>query len=148
VLTKPVIPEQLTQAIATHGGPALTAPLGTEPLLNVRTSSDLGNNPERARQYRAMLRQDIDEELRSLQTALECNHRVELVRAAHTLKGLFGYLANPEPADLSAWLQQNGLTARPEQLRQVIQQLLALMNAVPLPQGRGGLTGLVRQDMK
>ncbi|MDA8124377.1 MAG: ATP-binding protein [Deltaproteobacteria bacterium] len=133
VLTKPVVPEQLAGAIAAQIGPALTAPLGAEPLLNMRTCSDLGDNPERARQYRAMLRRDIDEELLCLQTALKSDNRPELVRAAHTLKGLCGYLANPEPAELAAWLQQNGQTASPEQLQQVIEQLLALMNPVPSP---------------
>ncbi|MFA6412095.1 MAG: ATP-binding protein [Syntrophales bacterium] len=137
VLTKPVIPEQLTRAIATHGGPALTASLGKEPLLNGQTCSDLGDNHERARQYRAMLRQDIDEELLCLETALGCDNRMELVRAAHTLKGLCGHLADREPADLAAWLQLNGQAARPEQLQSVIEQLRTLMNEVPPPR-KGG----------
>jgi signal transduction histidine kinase/CheY-like chemotaxis protein len=133
VLTKPVIPEQLTRAIATHGGPALATSLGKEPLLNGQTCSDLGDNPERARQYRAILRQDIDEELLCLQNALGCDNRIELVRAAHTLKGLCGHLANREPADLAAWLQLNGQAARPEHLQLVIEQLRTLMNEVPPP---------------
>jgi signal transduction histidine kinase/CheY-like chemotaxis protein len=128
VLTKPVIPEQLARAIATHGGPALTASLGEEPLLNGQTCSDLGDNPERARQYRALLLRDIDEELLCLQTALKCDNRRELVRAAHTLKGLCGHLANREPADLAAWLQLNGHAAPPEELRFVLEQLRTLMN--------------------
>lgn len=129
VLTKPVIPEQLARTIATHGGPALTASWGKEPLLNGQTCSDLGDNPERARQYRAMLMSDIEEELLCLQTALECDNRIELVRVAHTLKGLCGHLANREPADLAAWLQLNAPAARPEQLRLVIKQLRAIINA-------------------
>lgn len=134
VLTKPVIPEQLTRAIATYGGPALTAAsLERELLLNGQTCSDLGDNPERARQYYAMLRQDIDEELLCLTTALACDNRLELVRAAHTLKGLCGHLADREPAELAAWLQLNGQAARPEELQPVIEQLRTLMNEVPPP---------------
>jgi signal transduction histidine kinase/DNA-binding LytR/AlgR family response regulator len=137
VLTKPVIPEQLDRAIATHGGPSLTAAWGKEPLLNGQTCSDLGDNPERARQYRTLLLRDIDEELLCLQTALKCDNRRELVRAAHTLKGLCGHLANREPADLAAWLQLNGHAAPPEELRSVMEQLQTRMNptasAVPLP---------------
>jgi signal transduction histidine kinase/CheY-like chemotaxis protein len=136
VLTKPVVPEQLTRAIATHGGPALTASWGKEPLLNGQTCGDLGDNPERARQYRAMLLRDIEEELLCLQTALGCDNRMELVRVAHTLKGLCGHLANRQPADLAAWLQQNGQAARPEQLQLVIEQLRTLMNAVSPPHKR------------
>ena len=138
VLTKPVIPEQLTRAIATHGGSAPTASLGNEPLLplNAQTCSDLGDNPGRVRQYRAMLLGDIDEELLCLQTALECDNRLELARAAHTLKGLCGYLANREPADLAAWLQQNARAARPEQLRSVIKHLQTVMkDASPSDKG-------------
>lgn len=136
VLTKPVVPEQLIRAIATHGGPALDPSGGKEPLLpllNVKTCSDLGGNPERARQYRTMLLRDIEDELLCLQTALGCDNRLELVRVAHTLKGLCGYLANREPADLAAWLQLNAQTTRPEKLRAVIEQLRTLMNEVPPP---------------
>ncbi|MBI9085363.1 MAG: response regulator [Desulfobacterales bacterium] len=133
VLTKPVSPEQLTRAIATHGGSALTVSWGKEPLLNGQTCSDLGDNPERARQYRAMLLRDIDEELLCLQTALGCDDRMELVRAAHTLKGLCGHLANRGPADLAVWLRQNGPSARPAQMGSVIEQLRTLMNEVSPP---------------
>jgi signal transduction histidine kinase/CheY-like chemotaxis protein len=136
VLTKPVIPEQLAGAIATHGGPALTASSGKEPLLNGQTRSDLGDNPERTRQYRAMLLKDIDEELLRLQTALGRDDRIELVRAAHTLKGLCGHLANREPASLAAWLQQNGPAAPPEKLQSVTEQLRTLIHeAVPPDRG-------------
>ena len=131
VLTKPVVPEQLMRAIAAHGGSALMASLGKEPLLNGRTRSDLGDNPERARQFRAMLLQDIDEELRCLQNALGCDNRVELVRAAHTLKGLCGHLANREPTALAAWLQRDGRTARPERLQSVIERLRVLIHESP-----------------
>lgn len=128
VLTKPVVPEQLARAMVTYGQPALTASWEREALLNGQTCRDLGDNPERARQYRQMLWQDMEKELRCLRTALQCDDRLELVRAAHTLKGLCGHLADPEPADLAAWLQQNGPAAPPEELRAVMEELRTLLN--------------------
>ena len=124
VLAKPVISEQLAMAIAAHCGGAAAASLGEELLLNMQTCSDLGSDSERARQYRELLLQDIDDELHCLQTALEYDDRNELGRAAHTLKGLCGHLANREPAELAAWLQHNAPSARPEQIRPVIEQLV------------------------
>ncbi|HEY4744659.1 MAG TPA: ATP-binding protein [Desulfuromonadaceae bacterium] len=122
VLAKPVIPEQLVRAIAALYGEA-TAPLPEEPLLNVQTSSDLGNDPERARQYREMLRHDMSDELHRLHMALERDDRHELGQAAHTLKGLCGHLADRKPAELAAWLQLNASSARAEHLRPVMEQL-------------------------
>jgi|GEM_PF-388950 len=123
VLAKPVIPEQLVRAIAAHCGDADAASPPGELLLNVQTSSDLGNNPERARQYREMLRQDMNDELHRLHMALERDDRHELGQAAHTLKGLCGHLANREPAELAAWLQLNASSARAEHLWPVMEQL-------------------------
>jgi HPt (histidine-containing phosphotransfer) domain-containing protein len=94
--------------------------------LDVQTSSDLSNNPERARQFREMLLQDIDDELQCLKAAFENDDRDALGLAAHTLKGLCGYLTDREPVKLAAWLQQNAQSARREQLRPVIEQLRAL----------------------
>lgn len=122
VLPKPVIPEQLAKAIHEQCG-GIAASSGGEVLLDRQTCSDLNNNPERARQYREMLLADIDDELQSLQTALESDDRNGLGRAAHTLKGLYGHLADRKPAELAAWLQHNAPSARLEQLRPVVEQL-------------------------
>lgn len=122
VLAKPVLPEQLAREIAAHCGGAMVASVGSD-LLNPQTNRDLGSDSERVRQYRELLLQDIDEELQSLQTALAGNDRNRLGRAAHSLKGLSGHLANPEPAGLAAWLQQHASAAEPEQLRLVAEQL-------------------------
>lgn len=123
VLAKPVIPEHLARTITDHCGGAMAASLREDLLLNVQTSNDLGNNPERARQYLEMLLADIDDELQCLQTALERDDRNDLGRAAHTLKGLCGHLASQEPAELAAWLQHNAQSARLDQMRPVIEQL-------------------------
>jgi len=123
VLSKPVLPEQLAKAIAAHCAGAMVTSVGIEPLLNRQASNDLDSNPERARQYLELLLQDIDEELYGLQTALADDDRNQLDRAAHSLKGLCGHLANPEPAELAAWLQQHAQSARAEQLRLVAEQL-------------------------
>lgn len=126
VLAKPVIPQQLAKAIAQNR----RAPVKESPgklLLNVQTCNDLGNNLERTQQYREMLLQDIDDELECLQAALERNDLNELGRAAHTLKGLCGHLANREPEALSAWLQGNAESSQPEQMRRMIEQLKVVL---------------------
>jgi HPt (histidine-containing phosphotransfer) domain-containing protein len=92
-------------------------------LLNLQTSSELSDNPERARQFREMLLQDINDEFQTLQTAFACGDRNDLGRAAHTLKGLCGYLANNEPVELAAWLQHNAPSAGFDRLKIVIEQL-------------------------
>ena len=125
VLAKPVLPEQLAKAIAAHCGGVMAASVGSRPLLNPQAGSDLGGNHERARQYRKLLLQDIDEELQTLQAAIDGDDRNRIGRAAHSLKGLYGHLANPEPAELAAWLQQHALFADAEQLRLMAGQLQA-----------------------
>jgi signal transduction histidine kinase/CheY-like chemotaxis protein len=137
VLAKPVIPEQLARAITAHWAGATAAPPGEEPRLSVRTCSDLGNDPERARRYREMLLQDIDDELQCLQVALERDDRNDLDRAAHTLKGLCGHLANRKPAELAAWLQHNSSSATPERILLMIEQLRTVFSC----RGGAGIDG-------
>ncbi len=132
LLAKPVIPGQLAHAIAVHCGDGDEASVAEELLLSAQTSSDLGNNPERARLYRAMLQQDIDLELQCLRRALACDDRPGICQAAHTLKGLCGHLANREPAELAAWLQQSAPFAGHEQMRLVVGQLRAICQSGPV----------------
>ncbi len=128
VLSKPVIPEQLAAAIFSHySGSSSTLP-GDELLLNVQIIRDLGNNPERARQYREMLLKDIEYELNCLQVAIERDDRDEIGRAAHTLKGLCGHLANREPTELAVWLLHNASSASSEIMRSVAEQFAKLYN--------------------
>ena len=123
VLAKPIIPELLALAVAPYcKGPLRSSP-DEELLLNEPTCADLGHDTERARQYKEMLLQDIDEELHSLREVLERDDRDGVQRAAHALKGLCGHLANREPASLAQWLQLNAQSARPERLRAVMEQL-------------------------
>lgn len=130
VLAKPVLPEELARAIATHCGGTIVASVGEE-LLNPQASSDLGSDPERARQYRELLLQDIAEELQNLQAALAADDRHRLGQTAHSLKGLCGHLANPEPAELVAWLQQHAPSAGAEHLRLVAEQLREACHRLP-----------------
>ncbi len=123
VLTKPVDPVQLARAIAEFFGNILPESSETELLLNMQTYKGLGNDPERIRQYREILQNDIDDELRRLQVAIDCNDRTEIGLSAHTLKGLCGQMENREPSELAAWLQNNAASATPEQLRQVVDQM-------------------------
>ena len=126
VLAKPINPEQLAGAIAAHCRGAMTSPSGEGLLLTLQTHKGLGNNPERARQYREMLLKDIDIKLQLLPVLLESDNRSELGRAAHTLKGLCGQLSNREPVEVADWLQHNAASAVPEQLRQAIEKLHTL----------------------
>ena len=130
VLAKPVLPEQLARTIAAHCGDPMVDSVGSE-LLNPQAGSDLGSDPEHARQYREMLLKDIAEELQCLLTALGGDDRDSLGRAAHSLKGLCGHLANPEPAELAAWLQQHASAAGVEQLRRVTEQLRMACQRLP-----------------
>lgn len=123
VLAKPLLPEQLAKAIAAHCGVAMVDTVENELLLNPQCSNDFGSDPERARQYRELLLQDIGEELQNLQAAVASDDRNRLGQAAHSLKGLCGHLANPEPAELAAWLQQHAPGAGTEQLRPIVEKL-------------------------
>lgn len=123
VLPKPVIPEQLARAIQDRCGRTVVTPIGGESLLSRQTCSDLNDNPDHVREYRVMLLSDIDEELECLQTALAGDDRDGFGRAAHTLKGLCGHLANRKPAELAALLQHHAPSAGPEQLRQAVERL-------------------------
>ena len=123
LLAKPVIPEQLARAMAAQRAAAPQGDSGEGWHLSLKTRGDLGSDPERVRQYREMLLQDIEEELQCLQSALERGDRNVLGHAAHTLKGLFGHLANRDPAETAGWLQSNAASAGPEQLRQAIRKL-------------------------
>jgi len=127
VLAKPVIPEELAKAIGELCGETITAIPVEGLLLNLQTSSELSDKPERVRQFRGMLLQDINDELQTLQAALGCGNRSDIGRIAHTLKGLCGYLANTEPVELAAWLQHNAPSAAFDRLKIVIQQLQSLL---------------------
>jgi signal transduction histidine kinase/DNA-binding NarL/FixJ family response regulator len=129
VLAKPVDPKQLLRAIAAHCGSDEAASPAQELMLNLQTCSDMGNNPERARQFRKMLLADIGDELQCLQAAFDRDDRKDVGRAAHTLKGLCGHLANWEMAELADWLQHNAPSASPEQMLQVIERLLLQVKA-------------------
>ena len=123
VLPKPVIPEQLAKAILEQCGGTIAAATGGEMLLSRQTISDLNNDTDRACQYWVMLLSDINDELQCLQTALDTDDRNSLGRAAHTLKGLCGHLADRKPAELASWLQHNAPSASPEQLWLAMEQL-------------------------
>ena len=125
VLAKPIIPERLTRAITALYPNAPSSPQAEALRLNAQTCRDMGDHPERARQFRVMLREDIAAELRSLQEAFARNDRTALGRAAHTLKGLCGHLENREPAEQAAWLQHHAASAGLDGLQHAIEMLRA-----------------------
>ncbi len=128
VLPKPINRDQLARAITAHRGGTEAMSPGRYPLLNPQTNKGLGNDPNRVLRYRELLAQDINEELHSLQSALERTDRELLYRSAHTLKGLCGQLTDRAPQELAAWLQQNAPSASSEQLGQVVEQLQTLIS--------------------
>jgi len=126
VLSKPVIPEQLSRVISDYCGGRVEA--FTEGVtLDRQTCSDLGTDPERVEQYRSMLQADLRDELQSLHLALGAGDHDDFCCAAHTLKGLCGHLHNPKPAELAGWLQLNASSGSPEQLQAVLGQLQSLL---------------------
>jgi len=126
VLAKPIASETLAKTIADLCGIGMPLTVSKEPLLNARTLAGLGTDPERYRQYRAMLTQDIRENLQRLQSACSHDDQEELVRSAHTLKGLYAQFENPEPLKLAAWLQHNAATASPVEKQHTIATLQAI----------------------
>jgi HPt (histidine-containing phosphotransfer) domain-containing protein len=98
--------------------------------LNQQAREGLGRDPDRARQFRVILSQDIDAELKSLQSAMEQQDREWLRRAAHTLKGLCGQLTNQTPYELAAWLHVNAPSAPADQMSQVAGQLRTVCHSL------------------
>ncbi|MBE0596141.1 MAG: response regulator [Desulfuromonadales bacterium] len=127
VLPKPVIPEQLAQAIAMQAEGVNNISSTQTFQLTPQALTGLSNNPERIHNYQHLLLTDIDTELRCLRAALERGDRHELGRAAHTLKGLYGHLAHRAPVELAAWLHDHVSTATVEELRKRVEQLPAIV---------------------
>ena len=123
VLSKPVVANELANAIYTLCGGTVALSSGVKLQLNLQTQKCLGKDTERDRKYRDLLLKDIDSELHLLHGALERDDRNALGHAAHSLKGLLGQLTNQESAKQADWLQQNATTAHPEQLRRLVEQL-------------------------
>ena len=123
VLPKPVIPEQLAQAIAMHCEQAQNASPKQGPQLSPQTLTGLGNNPERIHNYQQILLTDIENELHCLRISLEQGDRKEFGRAAHTLKGLYGCLADRSRVEFVNWLVQHAPSAPLEELWQAVEQL-------------------------
>ena len=130
VLAKPVIPALLARAIDIHCEEIVPMAPEPQPLLNQQARQGLGRDPDRVRQFRVILSQDIDAELKSLQSALEQQDREWLRRAAHTLKGLCGQLTNQAPFELAAWLHVNALSAPAEQMSPVAGQLRTICHSL------------------
>ncbi|MCK5679222.1 response regulator, partial [bacterium] len=111
VLSKPVIPDQLARAMAALFDENPTTAEVNVLRLNMQTQKGLGHDPERARQYRELLRKDIANQLHRLHLALRQNERSEIRLSAHTLKGLFGQLTNLSLVRQADWLQENAESA-------------------------------------
>ena len=123
VLSKPVIPDQLFQTMAALLNKSSTPTERNVLRLNMQTRKGLGADPERAGQYRELLRKDIANELQRLHLALQQTERSKIRLSAHTLKGLLGQLANRSLAGQADWLQQNAASALFKELQPAFEQL-------------------------
>jgi CheY-like chemotaxis protein len=129
VLAKPISEELLARGISGLATTISAESQTGELTLNPEAYKGLGNNPERVRQYQEMLLSDICDEIHNLQIALEADNRDALGRAAHTLKGLCGHLADREQMELAVWLQDNAQSAPLEQLRPAVEKLQSMCPA-------------------
>jgi PAS domain S-box-containing protein len=118
VLFKPLDPRRLAETIGrccrkTVDEPSEPAPSrnGGGPL-NEHIVADMGHDAERIAAYLQLLRDDIETELNRLDQALLLEDRQGLREAAHSLKGLCGYLHDPAPGALAVHLH-NGASSLP-----------------------------------
>lgn len=104
MLFKPLDPQQLAQVLneccpSLNPAPAATAPAPQADAiafgLNEQVIADMGYDAQRLATYAQLLWNDIDCELNHLGQAVLLADRAQLHSAAHTLKGLCGYLHDP-----------------------------------------------------
>lgn len=116
VLFKPFAPDTLKRILDEL---QLTLPGGKRPVvegdnsfpLADRVLADMEYNQEKITLYLGLLRDDMAEELGRLEEAVLGGNRVALKKAAHTLKGLCGYLRDPRPVELARRLYGEATTA-------------------------------------
>jgi PAS domain S-box-containing protein len=133
VLFKPLDPRQLAQALAAcRPGSAQTGPqsaTATSADNNALTESvlaDMGHDPERIEAYRQLLWADIAGELNRLDQASFIEDRRLCKEAAHSLKGLCGYLRDTRLRALALTLH-NGADALPfQEMHRLAKELRAL----------------------
>ncbi|WP_319585375.1 PAS domain S-box protein [uncultured Desulfobulbus sp.] len=129
VLFKPLDARLLALALDKHcrptvGGQKPASPQSLPSLgLADRTQADMEHDPQRIRAYLQLLREDIESELNRLDQAIILEDRILFKEAAHSLKGLCGYLQGRRPGDLALKLHESASTLSFCKLHDLAKQL-------------------------
>lgn len=132
ILFKPLDPQLLAQVLGeccpmtnpAYAGEAPTPKAGAiEFGLGEQVAVDMGNDGERLATYARLLWGDIDSELNHLDQAVLLADRQRLHRAAHTLKGLCGYLHDPQAGATARALHQGAMDLPFGALSELVKQL-------------------------
>jgi CheY-like chemotaxis protein len=132
VLFKPLDARLLALALGEHcrptvGGQKPASPQSLPSLeLADRTRADMEHDPQRIQAYLQLLREDIEIELNRLDQAIILEDRALFKEAAHSLKGLCGYLQGSRPGDLALRLHESASTLSFRELHNLAKQLRAV----------------------
>lgn len=132
VLFKPLDPQQLAQVLGsccpitnpsyTNKAPAPKAS-ATEFGLNEQIAADMASDAERLATYAQLLWSDIDSELNHLDQAVLLADREQFRSASHALKGLCGYLHDPQAGAMACKLHQGAMDVPFATLSELVKQL-------------------------
>ena len=132
VLFKPLDARLLALALDEHCRPTVERQKPASPQslpslgLADRTRADMEHDPQRIQAYLQLLREDIDSELNRLDQAIILEDRVLFKEAAHSLKGLCGYLQGSRPGDLALKLHESASALSFRELHDLTKQLRAV----------------------
>jgi PAS domain S-box-containing protein len=132
VLFKPLDARLLALALGEHcrptaGGQKPASPPSLPSLgLADRTRADMEHDPQRIQAYLQLLREDIESELNRLDQAIILEDRALFKEAAHSLKGLCGYLQGRRPGDLALKLHESASALSFRELHDLAKQLRAV----------------------
>jgi len=131
VLFKPLDPRLLALALSEHchctmasKEPPSAKSIAGDGLAD-RIRADMEHDPQRIQAYLQLLREDIASELNLLDQAIIIEDRTLFKKAAHSLKGLCGYLQDKRPEELAQKLYENASTLPLRELYNLAKQLRA-----------------------
>lgn len=131
VLFKPLDHQLLAAALAEHcrqGEAAKEPPVSPPPAdmeLAGHVCTEMEDDPQRMHTYAQLLREDIENELTRLDQAIVLEDRRLFQEAAHSLKGLCGYLHDQRPGALALQLHDCAPSAPFQALHDLAKQLRA-----------------------
>ena len=140
VLFKPLDPQQLAQMLKECFPTAHPIQVDEAPAskagavdfgLNEQVAADMGSDAERLMTYAQLLWSDIDSELNSLDQAVLLADREQFRGASHALKGLCGYLHDPQAGAIACKLHLGAMDLPFASLSEMVKQLH--LHCVPPP---------------